>query len=150
MMIILIILLIVLTTLTFFIPTRTKPNLDEYKGTCSTSCGIGLDNVNDPKYNIEEVIKNTLLIEQHLSERKKYCKACLVKHFLLSIGLLQESIWMAGCNCMKYPKLEESLQFYQDVFNKWRDHMDDDEVRLDSLTKLREWRREMIDLYYFS
>ena len=47
------------------------------KETCSPSGG--LFDVNNPAYNVKEVIKNALLIEDHLSSPKKYCKQCLVK-----------------------------------------------------------------------
>jgi hypothetical protein len=93
------------------------------------------------------VLKNTLLIEQHLSERKKYCKACLVKHFLLSEALLDEAIWMAGQSVGTYPKLVESQSFYRLLYDSWHSNMDDDAVRLVTLDKLRAWRRDMIDTY---
>jgi hypothetical protein len=120
-------------------------------GACRTTPTYGeLDEVNNPEYNVQEVIKNTLLIEQHLSEKNKYCKTCLVKHFLLSQALISEAIWMAQDKVGKYPKLEESCGFYNDVFKKWKDNMDDDTTRLETLNQLREWRQKMIDLYYFA
>ena len=115
-------------------------------GSCSkTSCGA-IDPVNEPDYNVREVIKNTILIEQHLAEKNKYCKQCLVKHFLLSIGLLEEAIWMAGSN--DYPQLSESLKFYEPVFQAWFRATDDEKIRLDTLEKLRLWRRDMSDIYF--
>lgn len=116
---------------------------------CSpASCGA-IDPVNDPGYNVREVIKNTVLIEQHLAEKRKYCKECLVKHFLLSIGLLEEAVWMAVCKAGKYPMLEESEAFYTRVFEEWRHDMDGAESRLATLRKLRDWRQEMVRLYFF-
>lgn len=116
---------------------------------CSMDTCGALDPVNDPDYNIRETIKNTLLIEDHLANKKKYCKQCICKHMLISIGYLEESIWMAGCTCPKYPKLEESASFYEAVFKKWYNNMDNDNVRLETLVILREWRQQMIELYYF-
>lgn len=117
-------------------------------GTCSASSCAPHD-VNNPEYNIHEVIKNTLLIEGHLAERNKYCKNCLVKHYLISIAYLSEGIWMAGNKCKSYPKLEDSLKFYEDNFKQWYSDMDNDTNRLNALENLREWRRDMIQLYYF-
>ncbi len=118
-------------------------------GTCRSAAHSSseLDPVNEPSYNVREVLKNTLLIEQHLSEKKKYCKACLVKHFLLSEALLDEAIWMAGQSIGTYPKLAESQTFYKLLYDTWHANMDDDAVRLVTLDKLRAWRRDMIDAY---
>lgn len=113
------------------------------------TCGA-LDDVNNPAYNVRETIKQILLLEQHLAEKAKYCKSCILKHYTISIALIEESIWMAGNHCKDYPKLEESLDFFKKQFDKWYKNMDDEQTRLDSLTQLREWRREMVDLYYFN
>ena len=114
----------------------------------STTCDAIAD-VNNPAYNMKQVIMNTLLIEQHLAEKDKYCKACLVKHFLISQAYLVEGLQMAGNHPEKYPGLESSLQLNQEAFDMWHANMDDDKIRLETLEKLREWRRKMIDLYYF-
>jgi hypothetical protein len=68
---------------------------------------------------------------------------------LLSLGLLEEAIWMAGKDIDKYPQLSSSESSYNDMFKKWNANKEDDKVRLDTLTSLREWRRKMLDLYYF-
>jgi hypothetical protein len=60
-----------------------------------------------------------------------------------------EAVWMAGKDGKKYPQLQESEQFFNDIFEKWRKNMDDDDVRLDTLEKIRKWRQDMIGLYYF-
>lgn len=107
--------------------------------TCDKSCGDGVDHdINEPEYNIKEVIKNTLLLEMHLADKSKYCKPCSCKHMLLNKALLAESVWMASEDCHKYPKLEESLAFHQAVFKYWHADMTNDEVRLKTLADLRE------------
>ena len=117
--------------------------------TCKAdSCGA-LDPVNDPVYNVKETLKNTLLIEQHLSEKRKYCKLCLVKHFLLSIALLEEAVWMASTNISNITNLDSSLDFYNSTFEFWHKDMESDEIRLQTLAKMRDWRREMMEEYYF-
>ena len=145
------ILITILIVLIILFPKPIKPDFNKpTPGKCSANSCSAIDDVNAPDYNVREVIKNTLLIEQHLAEKRKYCKACIVKHFLLSLGLLNEAIWMAGEKCKEYAKLEESETFYNNLFNEWKSNMENDEVRLDVLSKLREWRREMIELYYFN
>ena len=145
-----IILIIILCILVVLFPKKQKPDFRK-NGSCSASCSASghLDPINDPDYNVREAIKQTLLLEQHLAEKAKYCKSCCLKHQLLIISLLEESVWMACNRCKDYPKLEESLEFFKKLFEKWHSNMDDDETRLYVLTELRNWRRMMIDLYYF-
>lgn len=112
------------------------------------TCGA-LDPVNNPEYNVEEAIKQVLLLEQHLAEKAKYCKSCCTKHFLLIEGLLSEAVWMSGTRCAEYPKLEDSVEFFKKLFKEWHGNMDDDKTRVEVLAKLRDWRRMMVDLYYF-
>jgi hypothetical protein len=118
---------------------------------CSSSsetCGA-IDPVNDPDYNVREVIKNTILLEQHLSDKNKYCKTCITKHFLLSIGLLEEAVWMAGSNS-NLTDYTNSVETYQSLFDSWHVNMDDTKTRLQVLGELREWRRQNMITYYFS
>ena len=49
---------------------------------CSLDMCSAIDNVNDPAYNMKSVIKQTILLEEHLAEDNKYCKPCISKHFL--------------------------------------------------------------------
>lgn len=75
-----------------------KPNIEQNnKGTCSV-CSIGVnggDNVllpiMDPKFNLREVAKNLILLEDHLFHKGKRCPDCCVKHALMIDGLLDEA-----------------------------------------------------------
>ena len=128
--------------------TRPRHLIQGSELTCSAkSCGA-IDPVNDPDYNMREVIKNTLLIEQHLSESPKFCKQCIVKHFLISIGLLEEASWMAGSSRDTYPMLEDSVVFYKKTFATWYATIDDVGERFTLLDDIRNWRRKASDLYY--
>ena len=148
LLIILVFLIVFLIVFTNFIPKKVHKKY--ISGTCSSTCSSQkIDPVNDPDYNVREAIKQVLLLEQHLAEKAKYCKSCSVKHFLLVESLLQEAVWMACKRCAEYPKLEESVEFFKKLFNEWHSNMDDEKNRLEVLAKLRDWRREMVDLYYF-
>ncbi len=62
---------------------------------CTTdTCGKNpyLDPVMDPKYNLREVVKQLILLEDHLSHIKKRCQDCIRKHFLFIEGLIEEAI----------------------------------------------------------
>ena len=51
--------------------------------------------------------------------------------------------------CRDYPLLEESAQFFDDVFEEWHASMDEEKTRLATLSKMRDWRRKAIEVYYF-
>lgn len=110
-------------------------------------CGA-IDDVNNPAYNMQNVVKQSILLEEHLAEKNKYCKGCISKHFSHIIGLSSEGVWLAEKNINKYPFLEESPSFYQKIFDKWLANTDDNTTRLEVLSLLRERRRQLIDVYF--
>lgn len=48
--------------------------------------------VHTASFNLREVIKNMLLLEDHLFHPKKRCVECISKHFLLIEGLAEEAV----------------------------------------------------------
>tara|TARA_Y100000034_G_C6900077_1_gene415957 strand:+ start:750 stop:1259 length:510 start_codon:yes stop_codon:yes gene_type:complete len=46
--------------------------------------------ISDPRYNIREIVKQMLLLEQHLLEESKYCPDCISKHILTIEALAEE------------------------------------------------------------
>lgn len=113
----------------------------------SASCSM-LDPVDDPAYNMREVIKQLLLLEQHLADTLKLCRACTIKHLMLIIGLLEEAYWMAGTK--QYPLLNECIKFFNDVLVRWpwrtKENVPDHE-RLRLLEALRAKRRALVEIY---
>lgn len=61
---------------------------------CSAdTCGSeSLHPILDPKFNMREVAKQALLLEDHLNNLKKRCYDCIRKHFLIVDGLLEEAV----------------------------------------------------------
>lgn len=106
-----------------------------------------MDPVSDPAYNMENVVKQSILLEEHLAEENKYCKDCVAKHFLHIIGLLEEAKMLAGGDANKYPKLDESYKFYVPKFSVWKVHRDDRKVHLQIVSDLRSWRKDLMKLY---
>jgi hypothetical protein len=45
--------------------------------------------INDPRFNLREIAKQLILLEEHLLEPRKYCPDCISKH-LLNIEALAE------------------------------------------------------------
>lgn len=117
-------------------------------GTCNpNSCGA-IDPVNDPDYNMRNIVKQSILLEEHIAEKNKYCLGCIVKHFLHIIGLAEEAVWLAGKDIEKYPMLKDAVAFYQQWFDKWHKNKQNEEIKKTVLSALRENRRKMVELYY--
>ena len=57
-----------------FCSAKSSNNFCSAKSSCTAK-----DPVNDPKYNMKQVIIQTLLLEEHLADKNKYCKPCIVK-----------------------------------------------------------------------
>jgi hypothetical protein len=106
--------------------------------------------VNDPDYNMRNIIKQSILLEEHIAEKNKYCLSCIVKHFLHIIGLAEEAIWLAGARVQQYPYMLDSAEFYQRAFDIWQANKNDDKTKRSVLTSLRERRRRLIDSYYLT
>lgn len=50
----------------------------------------------DPRYNLREVCKNWLLLEQHLTDAEKYCPDCITKHAMLAEAYADEAYQLDG------------------------------------------------------
>ena len=132
----------------------TKPN-SQTKATSSSNqctadghkCGA-IDPVNNPSYNMQNVVKQSILLEEHIAESNKYCISCIVKHFQHIIGLVEEAEWMAGTEVHKYPELGGSASYYESLFRKWQKNQQNDKFKLEVLNALREKRRTLIDIYF--
>lgn len=116
------------------------------KNACSITGNI--DNVNDPVYNMKNIIKQTILLEEHLAEDRKYCQQCCVKHFNHIIGLAEEAIWMSDNK--KYPLMNESAQLYNKWFEIWVKNRENATLRKDILINMRKLRQALIKTYYLN
>ena len=134
----------------FVAVTETEPaaQVGGAGGSCSAAeaktCGAA-DPVSDPAYNMKEIIKQSILLEEHLVEPPKRCKDCIVKHFLHIIGLGQEAQMLAGRK--SYPMLDTTPAFYDQLYNRWLSRQDDDTTMREVEEKLRERRKEMVKKY---
>jgi hypothetical protein len=118
-------------------------------GSCDVkSCGA-LDPVSDPKYNMQQIVKQSILLEEHLTNKNKRCRDCITKHFQHIIGLAEEAQMLATTKCNKYPLLSESVTIYNDLFNEWFKHRDDEQKILEVSDKLRIHRKKLIAIYFF-
>lgn len=129
-------------------PMQALGNTNTAETVCTKDTCGALDPVNEPAYNIQNVVKQSILLEEHIAEKNKYCKSCIIKHFLHIIGLLEEAVWLAGKTVLNYPFLEDSPGYYQQIFQTWLSNTDDDITKRNVLSLLRERRRALIEIYF--
>lgn len=122
-------------------------------GSCDASCGA-LDPVSDPKYNMQQIIKQSILLEEHLTNKNKRCRDCITKHFLHIIGLAEEAQMLATNKIDQYPLVNESVVLYNELFNIWvknsKVNSKDESYILYCTDKLRDHRKQLIVIYFFN
>jgi hypothetical protein len=151
-----IIILVILIMLCFFAIRRTNITHHQYSasvktkkgGSCDAhTCGA-IDPVSDPDYNMRQIIRQSILLEEHLAEDRKYCKDCICKHFNHIIGLSSEAVSLAGDKINSFPLMSESTDFYEKEFQVWLKNRECQATRQKLCTHLRERRKELMKLYY--
>lgn len=135
---------------------NTLINADKNKGStdkCTTTCDA-LDPVSDPRYNMQQIIKQSILLEEHLTNKNKRCRDCITKHFLHIIGLAEEAEMLATNNINKYPLINESVVLYNELFKIWikNKHLNNtsEDYILYCTDKLRNHRKQLIVIYFFN
>jgi hypothetical protein len=120
---------------------------------CTTTCDA-LDPVSDPRYNMQQIIKQSILLEEHLTNKNKRCRDCITKHFLHIIGLAEEAEMLATNKIEKYPLIKESVGLYNELFKIWIKNKNlnnnNDDYILYCTDKLRNHRKQLIVLYFFN
>ena len=131
--------------------TNSNNHSNNHKtGSCDIkSCGA-LDPVSDPKYNMQQIVKQSILLEEHLTNKNKRCRDCITKHFQHIIGLAEEAQMLATTKCNKYPLLNESVVIYNNLFNEWFNNRNDEYKILEISDKLRIHRKKLIAIYFFN
>lgn len=76
--------------------TGTTGEVDAGPAQCTGGCGDdggkGLLPVLNPCFNMREICKQSILLEDHLFQTEKRCTDCIKKHFLCMEGLSEEAI----------------------------------------------------------
>ena len=113
---------------------------------CTKSGCSSIDPVSDPKYNMHQIIKQSILLEEHLSNKNKRCRDCITKHFSHIIGLAEEAVMLACSDVTSYPHMSECPDFYNKLFKKW---LNDTSTSLEVCGELRVMRKKLIAIYFF-
>ena len=115
-----------------------------------------MDPVSDPRYNMQQIIKQSILLEEHLTNKNKRCRDCITKHFLHIIGLAEEAQMLATNKIDKYPLINESVELYNELFKIWiknkkiSSNDGSESYILYCTNKLRDHRKQLIVLYFFN
>lgn len=66
----------------------------------------------EPMFNVLELQKQMLLLQDHLSDRSLRCPSCIIKHTLFSEALIEEALGLdcVGKHCVKLRKLLKLVQ----------------------------------------
>lgn len=111
------------------------------------TCGKQLYPVMDPEFNMREVSKQCLLLEDHLNNSKKRCIDCIKKHFLIIDGMLEEAVSLEKDN-----KLRDT---YRNIFLKWVEiekkyvANQSDPNNIDEISKeIRLFRKPLVEQYF--
>lgn len=113
------------------------------------TCGA-LDPVSNPAYNMQQIVKQSILLEEHITNKNKRCRDCITKHFLHIIGLAEEAQMLATNDPNKYPLINESVELYNSLFKEWLKIKDDEKMVLSISDKLRIHRKKLIAIYFFN
>jgi hypothetical protein len=132
---------------------QTKGAKGGASGSCSSTCD-SIDPVSDPRYNMQQIIKQSILLEEHLTNKNKRCRDCITKHFLHIIGLAEEAQMLATNKIDKYPLINESVILYNELFKIWIKNKNlngkDETYILFCTDKLRDHRKQLIVIYFFN
>jgi hypothetical protein len=103
---------------------------------------------------MQQIIKQSILLEEHLTNKNKRCRDCITKHFLHIIGLAEEAEMLATKNINKYPLINESVILYNELFKIWikNKHLNNssEDYILYCTDKLRNHRKQLIVIYFFN
>lgn len=118
----------------------TKPNS---KPAGCKKAHTGLLPVMNPLYNVREICKQSLLLEDHLFQKKKQCMDCCRKHALTLEALAEEAITLD--KDQKYSEILDPLPNEYREISKQLIDKEDSKVIAQNLRKIR---KELVPLCF--
>jgi hypothetical protein len=116
-------------------------------GSCSAEAGgAALLPVNDPNHNLREIVKQMLLLEDHLFQVDKQCRMCIAKHMFAIEALAEEAITLDQNHrehtevCSLMVDIAREIRTYHEEF---KNTQDPDEITAIA-QKVREMRRQLM------
>jgi dGTP triphosphohydrolase len=99
--------------------------------------------LHDPEYNYREIVKQMLLVEEHLANPSKNCQDCVSKHLMSIEALADESFQLASLDA--HAKVSEILR---ECALRWIEEVDwtfqDVSKNLALKNKIREVRKDLM------
>lgn len=131
------------------IDKKTKDKISKCMSCTSTQAGSNrckstgpLLPVMDPRFNMREICKQSVLLEDHLFQKEKRCHDCIIKHFLTIEGLAEEAITLDKEH--KYPELNDIPPKVRKIEKKYIDNYKDPKQPAIIAQELREIRKNMM------
>jgi hypothetical protein len=109
----------------------------------------GMLPVLNPHLNIQDMVQNLVLLEDHLFHPHKRCKDCIRKHFVQIIAFGDEAASLC-CKDKHLPKDLDMVATVDDVrrlFLKWTKAVDDEKNIEDVACQLRFVRKHLMKFY---
>jgi hypothetical protein len=128
---------------------KRKSSCGSCGGTSQSSEQKSLFPLMDPKFNLREVTKQLILLEDHLNHVKKRCDDCIKKHGLFIEGLMEEAIALDK-NGSLIPLTNKLLQEFRKIQmefikNVKKVRQDDDNFYCGIAQKLRSIRKPLMN-----
>ena len=101
-----------------------------------------LDPILEVSYNAQQMIKQSLLLEDHLNQPKKRCRDCICKHFMTLSALAEEAVSLARTEGDK-ALMQEAAQFYDARYRDWKAGARPTEAA----SRLRGMRKRLMERY---
>ena len=89
----------------------------------------------DPQFNMREVAKNMILLEDHLFHEGKRCQDCILKHCLTIEALLEEGVTLDKKNEVR-EHLNRALVDFRGIFRDLAQAVRSDQMDDDKCTEL--------------
>jgi hypothetical protein len=96
----------------------------------------------DPMYNMREICKQLILLEDHLFQKEKRCHDCICKHFLTIEALAEEAITLD--KHQKYTELNDIPTKVRKITKKYIMNHKDTSQHAITAQELRELRKSMM------
>ena len=96
-----------------------------------------------PAQNMRDIIKQMILLEDHLFQTQKRCKDCIRKHFLTIEGLAEECVTLCKPQNI-LPEARKIAETARVFHHSWEAHPDDPRVAENLAGQIRKVRKSLM------